>query len=69
MSGHALHTKCMMQQIKLENFLGTENLISRERLHTIKSNSQEIFKKGWIIFSATSLPEGQFGSGHWYVLL
>ena len=53
-------TYSVVELVNLENFLATKSLTLSERLQEARCNSEEGFKKVWVVFSAIGLPQRVF---------
>ena len=58
LTGRMLQTEWWRRRVKLWNFLATEIFTLSDRLQEVWYNSQEVFKKAYIVFSTTGLPQG-----------
>ena len=53
-------TYSVVELVDLENLLAKKNLTLSDRLQEVRYNSEEGFKKVWVVFSAIGLPQREF---------
>ena len=53
-------TTSVVKLVDLENFLATKKLTLSDTLQEVRCNSEEDFKKVWVVFSMIDLPQREF---------
>ena len=53
-------TYSVVELVDLENFLATKDLTLSDTLQEARCNSEEDFKKVWVVFSTIDLPQREF---------